>query len=89
MEAFTFYFPNLVAKISRVKVDMLRPDRLIWELSTSGEVTCCDMYLTLVGFHSGVSWGKSLCNHFILPSRDFFCWRLFFGKAHVEEVLIQ
>jgi hypothetical protein len=73
-----FMFPTLRSHIEKITIPFeQREDKLLWKLSTSGELSLKDAYHFIVVSGQKLDWAKMIWNIVIPPQSLFLCEELF------------
>lgn len=67
-------FPDLPLLISKIHVNFLKEDKLIWFRSDSGEISLNDAYNQFIVHGCGSDWGKIIWHSWIPYSQSVLFW---------------
>jgi ribonuclease HI len=83
-------FPNLKQLVEQVTIPKdVKPDKLVWTDSTSGDLTLKDAYLLKANQLQGTHWAKSIWCRDIPPSKSLIAWRIMHDKMPTDEKLME
>ncbi|CAJ2663194.1 unnamed protein product [Trifolium pratense] len=81
-------FPQLLSYLQQFFIPFEdKEDFLIWNHTTSGELTMKDAYHFFSNPGPTASWSKTIWNIAIPPSKSFLVWRLFHHKMPTDDAL--
>ncbi|PNX55034.1 hypothetical protein L195_g048658, partial [Trifolium pratense] len=81
-------FPQLLSYLQQFSIPFEdKEDFLIWNHTTSGELTMKDAYQFFSNPGPTASWSKTIWNIVIPPSKSFLVWRLFHHKMPTDDAL--
>ncbi|CAJ2650982.1 unnamed protein product [Trifolium pratense] len=81
-------FPQLLSYLQQFSIPFEdKEDFLIWNHTTSGELTMKDAYQFFSNPGPTASWSKTIWNIAIPPSKSFLVWRLFHHKMPTDDAL--
>ncbi|XP_020599702.1 uncharacterized protein LOC110039090 [Phalaenopsis equestris] len=76
---------NSVTKITSIKIDRSKPDKIIWQ-SFSNQSLTKDINSKVFQWEH-ISWGTIIWNNFLSTSMSFFCWRAFHKLLPTDDIL--
>ncbi|KAJ0074645.1 hypothetical protein Patl1_37495 [Pistacia atlantica] len=81
-------FPLLHAQISSVELS-IEPssDKLIWEGTTSGDLSFADSFETFRSHGTPLGWDNLIWHNFLPPKYSLLAWRVLHGKLPTEDQL--
>jgi len=88
-DSFIHYFPQAKFLAEQVTIPFEEAeDKLIWEPSSSGDLSFKQAYEFKYGTGQNIRWAKSLWSHDIPPTKSLLVWRIMHNKVPTDENLM-
>ena len=78
-------FPNICQDIYNYVITEDQLDKLIWENSLDGIVSCQNLYQHVHLPVRAVPWGKQIWTRFIPPRRSILLWKILHNRLTTED----